>query len=134
DEVRRAVREQLSYGADWIKVYVDRSYYVRPDGVLDDIPTFTPEELRAAVDEAHRQRHKVAAHAMALQGVPNAVTAGVDSIEHGNYIADEDIKTMVSKGIFYVPTIYVGEYVAEGRAAEGRRVWLDMVKIHAETF
>jgi imidazolonepropionase-like amidohydrolase len=134
DEVRRAVREQLSYGADWIKVYVDRSYYVRPDGVLDDIPTFTPEELRAAVDEAHRQRHKIAAHAMALQGVHNAVEAGVDSIEHGNYITDADLKTMAAKGIYYVPTIYVGEYVAEGRAKAGAPVWLQMMKIHEDTF
>jgi imidazolonepropionase-like amidohydrolase len=133
DEVRKAVREQLSHGADWIKLYVDRSYFVR-DNLLDDIPTFTLDEIRAAVDEAHRQRHKIAAHAMALQGVHNAVTAGVDSIEHGNYISDEDMKTMISKGIFYVPTIYVGEYVAEGRAAAGSPVWLDMVKIHGETF
>jgi imidazolonepropionase-like amidohydrolase len=134
DAIRKAVREQISYGADWIKVYVDRSYYVRPDGVLDDIPTFTPEELRAAVDEAHRERHKIAAHAMALQGVHNAVEAGVDSIEHGNYITDADLKTMVAKGIYYVPTIYVGEYVAEGRAKAGAPVWLQMIKIHEDTF
>jgi imidazolonepropionase-like amidohydrolase len=134
DNVRKAVREQLSYGTDWIKVYVDRSYYVRSDGVLDDIPTFTPEELRAAVDEAHRQRHKIAAHAMALQGVHNAVEAGVDSIEHGNYITDADLKTMAAKGIYYVPTIYVGEYVAEGRAKAGAPVWLQMLKIHEDTF
>ena len=134
DNARKAVREQISYGADWIKVYSDRSYFVRPDGVLDDIPTFTMDELRAIVDEAHRQRHKVASHAMALNGVHNSVEAGVDSIEHGNYIADADIKTMVQKGIYYVPTIYVGEYVAEGRAAAGARVWLDMIKIHQETF
>jgi len=133
DEVRKAVREQISHGADWIKLYVDRSYFVH-DNLLDDIPTFTLDEIRAAVDEAHRQRHKVAAHAMALQGVHNAVTAGVDSIEHGNYIADDDMKTMISKGIFYVPTIYVGEYVAPGRAAAGAPVWVDMVKIHGETF
>jgi imidazolonepropionase-like amidohydrolase len=134
DDVRKAVREQISNGADWIKVYADRSYFVRTDGVLDDIPTFTLEELRAAVDEAHRQRHKIAAHASALQGVHNSVTAGVDSIEHGQYIADEDMRAMLAKGIYYVPTLYVGEYVAEGRAAEGRRVWIDMVRIHAETF
>src|SRR4051794_25930180 len=96
---RVAVREQISHGADWIKVYVDRSYYVQPGGVLNDIPTFTPEELRAMVDEAHRERHKVAAHAMALQGVHNAVEAGVDSIEHGDYIAPDDMKTMIAKGI-----------------------------------
>jgi imidazolonepropionase-like amidohydrolase len=134
DNARKAVREQISYGADWIKVYSDRSYFVRPDGVLDDIPTFTLDELRAIVDEAHRQRHRVASHAMALNGVHNSVEAGVDSIEHGNYIADEDLKTMVRKGIYYVPTIYVGEYVARGRAAAGAKVWVEMLKIHEETF
>src|SRR5216683_377399 len=134
DNARKAVREQISHGADWIKVYSDRSYFVRPDGVLDDIPTFTMEELRAIVDETHRQRRKVASHAMALNGVHNSVEAGVDSIEHGNYITDADLKTMAQKGIFYVPTIYVGEYVAEGRAAAGAKVWLDMIKIHADTF
>src|SRR5216684_921362 len=134
DNARKAVREQISHGADWIKVYADRSYFVRPDGVLDDIPTFTLDELRAIVDETHRQRHKVASHAMALHGVHNSVEAGVDSIEHGNYIADEDLKTMVQKNIYYVPTIYVGEYVAQGRAAAGAKVWIDMIKIHEETF
>ena len=118
DPARVAVREQISHGADWIKVYSDRSYRIRDDGVLDDIPTFTLEELKAIVNEAHRERHKVASHAMALQGVHNSVEAGVDSIEHGNYIADEDMKAMAAHGIFYVPTIFVGAYVAEGRAAE----------------
>lgn len=131
---RKAVREQISYGADWIKVYADRSYFVRPDGVLDDIPTFTLDELRAIVDEAHREHHKVASHAMALNGVHNSVEAGVDSVEHGNYIADADLKTMAQKGIFYVPTIFVGEYVAPGRAAAGAKVWVDMLKIHEATF
>jgi imidazolonepropionase-like amidohydrolase len=134
DGVRRAVREQISHGADWIKVYSDRSYKVLPNGVLDDIPTFTLDELKAAVDEAHRQRKKIASHAMALQGVHNSVEAGVDSIEHGNYIADDDLRTMVKKGIAYVPTIYVREYVAAGRAAAGAGVWLQMGKIHEDTF
>jgi imidazolonepropionase-like amidohydrolase len=134
DNARAAVREQISHGADWIKVYSDRSYRVREDGVLDDIPTFTLDELRAIVDEAHRERHKVASHAMALNGVHNSVEAGVDSIEHGNYIAEEDLKTMAARGIFYVPTIFVGEYVAQGRAAEGAPVWVKMIQIHEETF
>ncbi len=134
DGGRKAVREQISNGVDWIKVYSDRSYRVRPDGVLDDIPTFTPDELRAIVDEAHRERHKVASHASALNGVHNSVEAGVDSIEHGFYIAEPDLKTMAANGIFYVPTLFVGEYVAEGRAAGGAHVWLDMVNIHAATF
>jgi imidazolonepropionase-like amidohydrolase len=128
------VREQIMYGADWVKVYSDRSYRVREDGVLDDIPTFTMDELRAIVDEAHRERHKVASHAMALNGVHNSVEAGVDTIEHGNYIADADLKTMAARGIYYVPTIFVGEYVAQGRAAEGAPVWVQMLKIHEDTF
>ncbi len=134
DNGRAAVREQISHGADWIKVYSDRTYRVREDGVLDDIPTFTLDELRAIVDEAHRERHKVASHAMALHGVHNSVEAGVDTIEHGNYIAEEDLKTMAARGIFYVPTIFVGEYVAQGRAAEGAPVWVKMIQIHEDTF
>ncbi len=134
DNARQAVREQISHGADWIKVYSDRSYRVRDDGTLDDIPTFTLEELRAIVDEAHRERHKVASHAMALNGVHNSVEAGVDTIEHGNYIADADLKTMAARGIYYVPTIFVGEYVAQGRAATGAPVWLKMIQIHEDTF
>ncbi len=134
DACRTAVREQISNGVDWIKVYSDRSYFVRPDGVLDDVPTFTIDELRAVVDEAHRERHKVASHAAALNGVHNSVEAGVNSIEHGMYIADADLTTMVAKGIYYVPTLFVGEYVAQGRAAEGAKVWVDMIKIHEDTF
>ena len=134
DAGRKAVREQIMHGADWIKVYSDRSYRLRDDGVLDDIPTFTLDELRAIVDETHRQRHKVASHAMALNGVHNSVEAGVDSIEHGNYIADADLKTMAAKGIFYVPTIFVGEYVAQGRAAAGAPVWVKMIAVHEDTF
>ncbi len=134
EDCRKAVREQISYGADWIKVYVDRGYFLRADGVLDDIPTFTLDELNAIVDEAHRQNHPVAAHAMGLHGVHNAVTAGVDTLEHGDYIAPEDMQTMAAKGIWYVPTTYALEAVAEGRASDGNTVYLQMIKTHADTF
>src|SRR5437588_1268792 len=134
EEGRKAVREQIMYGADWIKVYSDRSYRVREDGVLDDIPTFTLDELRAIVDEAHRQRHKVASHAKALICVHNSMEARVDTIYHGNYIAYADLKTIAARGTYYVPTIFVGEYVAQGRAAEGAPVWVQMLKIHEDTF
>ncbi len=72
--------------------------------------------------------------AAALNGVHNSVEAGVDSIEHGMYISDADLQTMVAHGTYYVPTLFVGEYVAQGRAAEGAKVWVDMIKIHNETF
>jgi imidazolonepropionase-like amidohydrolase len=126
---RKAVREQISYGVDWIKVYSDRTYFLRPDGVLDDTPTFTLDELKAIVDETHREHRKIASHAMALNGVHNSVEAGVDSVEHGDYIADADLATMKAKGIYYVPTLFVGEYVAEGRGG----VWPKMVAVNQET-
>jgi imidazolonepropionase-like amidohydrolase len=71
---------------------------------------------------------------VALNGVHNSVEAGVDTIEHGDYIAEEDLKAMAAHGVYYVPTIYVGEYVAQGRAAEGAQVWLQMLKVHEDTF
>ena len=132
-ECRKAVREQISYGADWIKVYVDQRVSTS-DGIVHSIPTFTPEELHAIVDEAHRERHKVAAHAMGLEGVHNAVEAGVDSIEHGAYISDDDMKSMVARGIWYVPTLYIFIYADELHTAEGFPGWKGGVEIHAETF
>ena len=138
EEGRKAVREEIMYGADWIKVYSDHGYFVRKDAsghdILDDIPTFTVDEMRAIVDEAHRQHHKVASHAVALNGVHISLEAGVDTIEHGDYISDGDLKTMAARGVYYVPTIYVGVYVAQGRANEGAPVWLQMMKIHEDTF
>ena len=134
EECRKAVREQISHGADWIKVYSDRSYRLLPNGVLDDVPTFTVEELRAIVDEAHRERKFVASHAIGVNGVENSIEAGVDSLEHGDYITDQQLGKMKQKGTWFVPTLFVGEYVAEGRAAAGAKVWVDMVKVAQDTF
>lgn len=133
-EARKAVREQISYGADWIKVYADERVYHGPGATMESVPTFTPEELHAIVDEAHRERHPVAAHAMGLEGVHNAVEAGVDSIEHGVYIADDDLKIMASHDTYYVPTLYIFIYAEQTRTAEGFPGWQSGAEIHAETF
>lgn len=106
DECRRAVREAVAHGANWIKVFGDRGVR-RVEGIFDDQPTFTLEELRAIVDEAHRQGRRVAGHASGKTSAHIAVEAGVDSIEHGMYIAPEDIDAMVAKGIWYVPSMYL---------------------------
>src|SRR5436305_5264064 len=134
ENARKAVREQIGNGADWIKVYADRSYFVAKDGSLSSIPTFTPEEMKAIVDEAHRLRHKVAAHAMARPGIENAVTAGVDSIEHGVAIPDDLMNMMVAKGTYLVPTLTVTEYVAPGRTAAGAPIWGKMLDYHRDSF
>jgi imidazolonepropionase-like amidohydrolase len=133
DECRKAVREQIGNGADWIKVYADQRISTA-GGVVHSILTFTPEELHAIVDETHREHHKVAAHAMGLEGVHNAVEAGVDSLEHGAYIADADLKTMVERGIWYVPTLYIFIYAEELHEAAGFPGWKGGIEIHAQTF
>lgn len=134
ENARKAVREQVGNGADWIKLYADRAYFVTKDGSLSSIPTFTLEEMKAIVDETHRLRRKVAAHAMARPGLENAITAGVDSIEHGIAIPDDLLDRMKAQGIYLCPTLTVTEYVAPGRAAEGRPIWAQIPVFHRDTF
>jgi len=96
EEARRAVREQIGHGADLIKVYADWEH-----------PTLTVEEIAVIVEEAHKQKRKVAAHATTPEGIKNAVMAGVDSIEHGHGADRADLELMKSKGTFLVPTVGV---------------------------
>jgi imidazolonepropionase-like amidohydrolase len=112
EEVRKAVREEIKFGSDWIKLLVTGAY----QSVGDDPRNvaFSPEELEAAVSEANRHNVPVAAHAHATEGIKQAVAAGVRSIEHGTFIDDEGMRMMAGKGTFLVPTIYIGDYYAEG--------------------
>lgn len=104
EDARAAVREQIHYGADWIKVYPVGAWSFSPTGELFFDPTFTLPELQAIVDEAHRHHHKVAAHAYGGEGLRNAIIAGVDTIEHGQGLDEEMVNMMVEKGIYYDPT------------------------------
>lgn len=107
EDARKAVREQIKYGADFIKVYGTGSSRFTQHGKMVSTPTFTLDELRAIVDEAHRWGRKVACHAYGDPGLRNCVDAGVDSIEHGLDLSDYDIREMKAKGIWLVPTLYV---------------------------
>ena len=133
-EARRAVREQLSYGADWIKVYADRGYYRSSDGAFHSIPNFTEEELRAIGDETRVSRKKFAAHAVTRDGILPAINAGVSSIEHGFAMDDECIALMVKKGVYWCPTIYVNIFVAEGRAASGNPANKALLEVQPRVF
>src|SRR3989475_318393 len=133
DNIRHAVREQVKYGADWIKFYADRRYYMK-EGALRSWVNFTDEEMQAMVSEAHRLGHRVAAHAMGRDGIDAALKAGVDSIEHGYGLDEELMDRMVKQGAYWCPTIYVGVYVAEGRAAAGAPIWLGMRDLEAKAF
>jgi len=103
EEARRAVREQIGNGANWIKVYADWSE-----------PTLTVEEMKVIVEEAHKHKRKVAAHANTPEGIHNALTAGVDSIEHGHRIDSANLESMKAQGVFLVPTVGV----IDARAAD----------------
>ena len=130
DGVRLAVREQVSKGADWIKYYADRAYFYTPDGVLHSRVNFTAEEAKALVDEAHRLGRRVAAHAMASDGIASALQAGVDTIEHGVGLTDELMDLMVARGVYWVPTAAVLAHVAPGRGGN----WPRMVETQRAAF
>lgn len=115
-DCRKAVRDQIAHGADWIKVYVDRSYYQQPDGQFRSLPNFTVEELTAIVDQAHRTRRKVAAHSITPTGHAIGLAAGVDSIEHGDVLDDVTIAAMVERRVFWCPTLTVTDFVAGPRS------------------
>ena len=106
-EMRKAVREQIAAGADWIKVYAD---YRRRPGITT--PTFTEEEMAAAVDEARSAGLSVAAHAYTEEGIRRAVLAGVRTIEHGTYVTDELLALMKRKGVALIPTLAASEAVS----------------------
>jgi imidazolonepropionase-like amidohydrolase len=108
DNLRRAVREQVKYGADWIKVYADRDAYVGDDGRLHSWPNWTDEELKAIVDESRRLGRSVAAHARGWEGIDAALRAGVQSIEHGDGLTPDLIDRMIRQRVYWCPTVYVG--------------------------
>jgi imidazolonepropionase-like amidohydrolase len=121
DGCRKAVREQVSYGTDWVKIYSNTGTpHFTPDGYIDTRPNWTKEEIDAVVSEAHARGAKVAAHATSDTGVRMAVAAGVDSIEHGDSIRPEVAQEMARKGIFFCPTQTVLYYFADRTPAEGK--------------
>ncbi len=104
-EARKAAREQLDHGADWIKVYMTHRSWVGKNGELVSQPTLTVEELHAIVDEAHGWGKKVACHAYGGIGLHRALDGGCDSIEHGLDLDDAAIAQMLKQGTWYVPTL-----------------------------
>ncbi len=106
-EARKAARQQLDNGADWIKVYMTHRSWLDSQGALISQPTLTVEELKAIVDETHGWGKKVACHAYNGLGLQRALDGGCDSIEHGLEITDAQIAQMIKQGTWYVPTLQV---------------------------
>jgi imidazolonepropionase-like amidohydrolase len=106
-EARKAAREQLDHGADWIKVYMTHRSWVDAKGNLVSQPTLTLDEIKAIVDEAHGWGKKVACHAYGGIGLHRALDGGCDSIEHGLDLDDAAIAQMVKQGTWLCPTMSV---------------------------
>src|SRR5579864_4984411 len=121
-EARKAARQQLEHGADWIKVYMTHRSWVDKEGKLVSQPTLTVEELKAIVDETHGWGKKVACHAYNGIGLQRALYGGCDSIEHGLEITDAQIAQMKQQGTWYCPTLapYYGDW-APADAPGGKR-------------
>jgi imidazolonepropionase-like amidohydrolase len=121
-EARKAAREQLDHGADWIKVYMTHRSWIGAEGQLVSQPTLTVEELKAIVDETHGWGKKVACHAYNGIGLQRALDGGCDSIEHGLEITDAQIEQMARQGTWYCPTlaVYYDDWDAENTPA-GKR-------------
>ena len=121
-EARKAAREQLDHGADWLKVYMTHRSWSDKQGHLMSQPTLTVEELRAIVEEAHGWGKKVACHAYNGEGLQRALDGGCDSIEHGLEITDAQIAQMARQGTWYCPTIavYYTDWAPE-ETPEGQR-------------
>jgi len=104
DETIRAVRQQVKYGADWIKVYVTSTVQQIDQNTLEPISQFDETQIRAIVEEARRWRKDVATHAYGGAGARAAVLAGVRSVEHGILLDDETLELMADRGVYWCPT------------------------------
>jgi imidazolonepropionase-like amidohydrolase len=123
DDVRKAVREQLRGGAEWIKTCTTGAVTTQ---VLSnpEILEWSDPEIRALIEEAHRLGVRVAVHAHANAGIVQALNAGADSIEHGTYLDDETARRMADAGVWLVPTLFVLTQIIEHGAAFGTPDWV----------
>ena len=118
DDINRIVRRDIKYGADWIKL-------MATGGVMDPISDYRVQELSTeqmtrAVEVAHRACRKVMAHAEGTVGIKAAVTAGVDSIEHGTLLDEEGARMMAERGTWLVPTLYCFQHDLQTGLSKGR--------------
>jgi imidazolonepropionase-like amidohydrolase len=133
-EARKAAREQMDHGADWIKVYMTHRSWIGKNGELVSQPTLTLEELKAIVDETHGWGRKVACHAYGGVGLHRSLDGGCDSIEHGLDLDDAAIQQMVKQGTWLVPTLSPYYYAwGPENTPQGRRD-RKRVEVHGPSF
>lgn len=117
DECRKAAREMLRAGADWIKVMATGG--VMTKGVEPGAEQLSVEEMTAIAEEAHKKGVRVCTHAQGNTGIKNALKAGIDCIEHGIYLDDESIGTMLKQGSWLVPTLCAPHFILKHGVKDG---------------
>lgn len=125
---KTAVNRSVDSGADWIKLY-DSDQPGPEDGTK-----YSPEEIAAIVAEAHKRGARVAMHTVPFEGSHRAIVGGVDSIEHGVDIADADLRLMKTRGIVFVPTLFVISYIATLPGRDDTAKWVDFAKRSFDTY
>ena len=121
DDCRKAAREQLRAGADWVKIMATGG--VMTKGVEPGSPQLTEEEMRAAIEEAHKVGKKTATHAQGMTGIKNALRAGIDSIEHGFFLDQWCFDWMKEHNVFFVPTLSAMYWIKVNGVAAGIPKW-----------
>ena len=137
DAMRAAAREELKAGADWVKLMVTGGAGSPTERIEDNQMTF--EEIKAAVEEAHKKGKYAFAHLSCAEGIRNCIKAGIDSVEHGIYLEEDCARDMKEKGVFLVPTLGVYRRLVErgemGEVPEYMyRKSLQVVERHAQSF
>ncbi len=133
-EARKAAREQMNHGADWIKVYMTHRSWVDDSGRLVSQPTLTLEELQAIVHEVHGWGRKVACHAYNGEGLHRALDGGCDSLEHGLELTDADVRKMAERGVWYVPTLSAYYYYWDPENTPLGRLDRKRAELHGPSF
>lgn len=111
DDIRKAIRTEIKYGSDWIKILVTGAFMSAGDNPQN--VHFSDEEIKAVIDEARRRHVPVMAHAHATEGINKAIRFGARSIEHGTFLNDESIDLFLKHDVYLIPTLYIGEYGLE---------------------
>ncbi len=111
--IRQAVREEIKYGADWVKIFVSGGVLSKGDNPAHS--TYTRDEVHSAAEEAHRLGKKITAHAHGAQAIRFCVDAGFDSVEHCTMVDDATIALMKKRGTYCVPTLHVLDFLVSDR-------------------
>lgn len=133
DEIRKAIREEIKNGSDWIKLLVTGAFMSAGDNPRN--VQFSDEEIMAAMEEAKRRGVPVMAHAHSTAGINKAIKFGARSIEHGTFLDEESIKLFLEYDVYLIPTVYIGEYfLAEHEDSEALAKSIALTKKYRKTY